>query len=184
MRRTRPGRDQHGQRQALARPHQPAQQRQRRRVEVMRIVGAQHHRAVGAQLVDVVKGRVGRVGVRGQVTQELIGDRERVVAPARLARHPHDLRRAGRDSSQDLPDQEGLPDARRALYHHAYPGRRPPFDDAEHQVPGGPLDGSAIGRQQAIAVADRHPASISRIPALYLAGASVGAGDWWVTRSG
>ncbi len=71
---------------------------------MVRIVGAQHHRAVGAQLVDVVKGRVSRIGIRVQVTQELTGDSERVVAPARLARHTQDLRRTGRDASQDLPD--------------------------------------------------------------------------------
>ena len=36
---------------------------------MVRVVGAQHHRAVGTQLVDVVKGRVSRIGVRDSPPQ-------------------------------------------------------------------------------------------------------------------
>ncbi len=69
-RRVRPGRDQHGQRQALAGPDEPAQQRQGRRVEVVRILGAQHDRPVGAQLVNPVEGRRTRIGARTDAAQQ------------------------------------------------------------------------------------------------------------------
>jgi hypothetical protein len=150
-RRTRPGRDQHGQRQAPAGPHQPAQQRERGRVEVMRVVGAQHHRTVGAQLVDVIERRLSRISRPGRVTQELAGDGEGIVAPALLAGHPEDLGLAGRDGSQDVPGQEGLADARRALDDDAYPRRCALPDHPADKLLRGPLHGGAVRRRRPIA---------------------------------
>jgi hypothetical protein len=115
---------------------------------VVRIVGAQHHRTVRAQLVDVVERRVGRIRVTGQVTQELAGRGERIVAPALLARHPEDLRLAGRDGRQDFPGQEGLADARCALDDHADPCRRWPPGHLEDQLPRGALHGGPVRRRR------------------------------------
>ena len=113
----------------------------------MRIIGAQHHRTVGTQLIDAIERRLTRIPARGQAGEELPGDGERIISPALLARHMEDLRIAGRDGIQDLPDQEGLADARRALNDNAYPGRRPPLDHCEYQVVYGPRHRGTIGRR-------------------------------------
>ena len=94
----------------------------------MRIIGAQHHRTVGTQLIDAIERRLTWIPASGQAGQELSGDGERIISPAMLARYVEDLRIAGRDGIQDLPGQEGLADTRRALNGNAYPGRRPPLD--------------------------------------------------------
>ena len=144
--RIRAGRDQQGERQAPAGPDQPTDQRQRGRVEVVRVLDAQHDRAVGAQLVDPVERRLTQIPGTGPVTQKRPGTGERVVVPARLARHAKDLCRTGRDGIEDRAGQEGLPDTRRALDDDAHPSWRVPFGHGEDQVAGGLLDGGTIRR--------------------------------------
>jgi hypothetical protein len=111
----------------------------------MRIIGAQHHRTVGTQLIDAIERRLTRIPASRQVSEELPGDGERIISPALLARHAEDLGLAGRDGIQDLPGQEGLADAWRAFNDNTYPGRRPPLDHCEYQVVYGPRHRSTIG---------------------------------------
>ena len=145
--RKRPGADQHDQRQALARPHQPAQQRERSRIEVMGIVGAHHHRTLGAQFVDPGERRLTRILAIAPGAEELPGAGERIIAPVVIARQVEDLRGTGPGGSQDLPDQDGLADARRALEDHARPRGRTPLGDVEDQIGYGPRHAGAIARQ-------------------------------------
>ncbi len=127
-------------------PDPPWKHGQRARVEVVRVVGAQHDRAVAAQLVDQVEGRGrgiaavrggasgrhgGRSGAAWLAVQQRPEAGERVGAPARLTRHAEDLGRPGRNGLGDLPGQEGLADARRALDDDADPRGRPPLDHGE-----------------------------------------------------
>ena len=113
----------------------------------MSIIGAQHHRTVGTQLIDAIERRLTRISDNRQVGEELPGDGERIISPALLACHVEDLRIAGRDGIQDLADQEGLADAWRAFNDNAYPGRRPLLDHCEYQVVYGPRHRGTIGRR-------------------------------------
>ena len=160
--RVRPRGDQQHQRQVPAGPHQPPQQRERGRVEVVRVVGPQHHRTVGAELVDAIERRVTRIRVAGNVPQERPGDGEGVVAPALQAGHAADAGRAGLDRLQDRAGQEGLADARRALQDDARAGGHALLDHAEDEVADRPLDGGPVGRARPATGGLRHIPSISR----------------------
>ena len=73
---------------------------------MVRVVDAQHHRTVGAQLVHAVERRITRLHARGRAIEELPGDSKRVVSPPSARPPLEDLRLARRDRSQDLPRQE------------------------------------------------------------------------------
>jgi hypothetical protein len=152
-----------GQRQAAAGPHQPAQQRQRGPVEVVRVVGAQHHGPGRAQLVHEVERLVAQIPRRGRAAQKLPGRGEGIVAPARLTGHPDDPRRTRRHGTGDLASEVSLADAGGALDDDAGPGRTATFGEPMNQIVYGPGDRGPVRWRRPVAGQIRHRASIRAV---------------------